>query len=937
MRKNISHSIKFFEIFLTVFIIASFLFPVSLQASVMPGYERLQPVTGGIDAPGAVALDAYENLYVAESINNRVLIYSQSGRYLDKLSGLARPISVAVDGSGRIYVGNGDRGNVEVYDSDLSLLYRLGFRDSEFKEPGAIAIDSGGSVYVADSGKDEIRVYRADGTYNFSFRGGSAVVPTPEGMFNSPIAIAIDEARGEIIILDLQADDFGYGPQRGARVQVFDMDNGFSFLRSFGEFGQGEGKLFKPKGVVVDEEGRIYVTDSYQNVVQVFDGAGLYLGTIYDLETPMRTALGIALGASHRLFIASLNASRVDVYGLIPYTQMEVTPLKLFFEGQEGGVVTEVQDIEITNKGSGALNWTAGTNEGWIEVIEPSGVTEVSGVSAVGVGVNIGGLAAGEYTGSVEVSAESGATESVGVTLTVMPLPPELSVTPSSLEFVSVQGAEPSPQVLSIDNTGGGELKWTGLSDAEWLLIDKGAGTAPDTVNVSVEISSLSEGTYNGGITISGEGAAGSPVTVPVRLDIIRLKGGINVTTNLQEATFTINGPESYSGSGTSWSVSGVLIGTYTIVYGEVAGYTRPASESLSLEAGGVINFSGEYKEEVQAVVRRSIIVGAGSGKKNRGIVKVINPDGTAGVEFTAHRYRYGVEVAAGDLDGDGTDEIITAPGPGKKNPAEINIFDSGGNPLAGLSIIAGPYKYGAYVAGGDLDGDGRSEVIVGAGGGSRNPAEVKVFVYDEGGLKDSGIDLLAYNTGYGVRVAAGDVDGDGIDEIITAPGAGRKNRGVIKIWKVDSSLGTGQWSTTFYKEFTVVHEYEYTHGVSVGSGDIDGDGVDEIITGAGFYRKLPGPYYRRASDIISIFDEDGRSISEFRADFGYRGVNVAGGDVDGDGVAEVVAGNGAWKRNEGVVKVFDAYGVEKSAFENLSRGYGVNVGTGNLGFEVIE
>ncbi len=71
----------------------------------------------------------------------------------------------------------------------------------------------------------------------------------------------------------------------------------------------------------------------------------------------------------------------------------------------------------------------------------------------------------------------------------------------------------------------------------------------------------------------------------------------INVTTNLEEATFVINGPESYSGSGTCWLEKGVPGGTYVIVFGDVEGYITPPSESHFLPADNIIViFNGEYK-----------------------------------------------------------------------------------------------------------------------------------------------------------------------------------------------------------------------------------------------------------------------------------------------------------------------------------------------------
>ena len=71
--------------------------------------------------------------------------------------------------------------------------------------------------------------------------------------------------------------------------------------------------------------------------------------------------------------------------------------------------------------------------------------------------------------------------------------------------------------------------------------------------------------------------------------------GSITVITNLDLSTFTIIGPETYHGSGKSWSTSDVPAGTYTINYGEVSGYITPSSETKTLVSGGAITFTGTY------------------------------------------------------------------------------------------------------------------------------------------------------------------------------------------------------------------------------------------------------------------------------------------------------------------------------------------------------
>ncbi|MCX6632835.1 MAG: hypothetical protein NTW28_34990 [Candidatus Solibacter sp.] len=71
--------------------------------------------------------------------------------------------------------------------------------------------------------------------------------------------------------------------------------------------------------------------------------------------------------------------------------------------------------------------------------------------------------------------------------------------------------------------------------------------------------------------------------------------GTISVTTNLSSAMFSITGPATYSGSGTSLAISNAPSGQYTITYGAVAGYNTPTSQTQTLAAGGTITFTATY------------------------------------------------------------------------------------------------------------------------------------------------------------------------------------------------------------------------------------------------------------------------------------------------------------------------------------------------------
>ena len=121
--------------------------------------------------------------------------------------------------------------------------------------------------------------------------------------------------------------------------------------------------------------------------------------------------------------------------------------------------------------------------------------------------------------------------------------------------------------------------------------------------DISASISGLSVSIRTTGDIDPGESASATVggtwtvgASVPVEPPPVIETGTVSVSTNLDEATFSLSGPASYSGGGKSWSRSGAFVGQYTITYGKVAGYITPSSQKDILTKDGSISFSGNYQ-----------------------------------------------------------------------------------------------------------------------------------------------------------------------------------------------------------------------------------------------------------------------------------------------------------------------------------------------------
>jgi hypothetical protein len=240
-----------------------------------------------------------------------------------------------------------------------------------------------------------------------------------------------------------------------------------------------------------------------------------------------------------------------------------------------------------------------------------------------------------------------------------------------------------------------------------------------------------------------------------------------------------------------------------------------------------------------------------------------------------------GVRVAMGDINGDGTPDIIVAAGRGAG--PHVRIFDSTtgqqiGGPLGSFYAYHPNFSGGVFVASGDIDGDGRADLITAAGAGGG--PHVRVFS-GATGAEIRGFYAYAPDFSGGVSVAVGDVDGNGRADIITGAGAGAGPH--VRVFSGNNNAELRSFYA--YSPF-------FPGGVFVGAGDVNADGRADIITGAG---AGGGPHVR-------VFS--GQNLVELTGYYAYDplfsgGVRVAGFDLDGDGRADVVTSPGSGMQSQ--------------------------------------
>ena len=236
------------------------------------------------------------------------------------------------------------------------------------------------------------------------------------------------------------------------------------------------------------------------------------------------------------------------------------------------------------------------------------------------------------------------------------------------------------------------------------------------------------------------------------------------------------------------------------------------------------------------------------------------NSDGSERFRPTAYAGFTGrVNVALGDVNGDGVLDVITGTG---STSTHVKVFDGVSGAEIRSFMAFGGYDGGVNVGAGDLAGDGLAEVLVGTATGS---SHVKAFSGASGAEVRSFFAFDGYSGG--VTVAGGDLDANGLADIVVGTASG-----------VSHVKGFGGPDLALLASFMA----GATNGVNVGAGDLDGDGFAEIVTGCA-----------TGSDAVGVY-RNGAQVAGFSPFGGFPGgVFVGVTDRNRDGDPELIVGAG--------------------------------------------
>jgi DNA-binding beta-propeller fold protein YncE len=224
-----------------------------------PGPE----ITGSV--PVYLAIDPLtEDVYVTDRPTGSIYIYDRDGTYLRPFEPARprrgwQPMGIAFDTEGLMYVtnlGGGPQG-VLVFDRQGEVVRTLGESEG-LSFPNGVAVDRSGNVYVADSNNGRLLVFDREGRIVARIGRGAA-----QGNLGLPRGVVVDD-KGRLFVVDTSG--------QGVSVYRSLQDGGESleYLGFFGGQGVADAAFAYPIGIALDARGRVYITDSANDRVQVW-------------------------------------------------------------------------------------------------------------------------------------------------------------------------------------------------------------------------------------------------------------------------------------------------------------------------------------------------------------------------------------------------------------------------------------------------------------------------------------------------------------------------------------------------------------------------------------------------------------------------------------------------------------------------------------------
>ena len=284
-------------------------------------------------APYGMATDAQGNLYVADQKVGATFIFNTETKDTTLIrNGYEATFGmindVTIDDDGRIFLTDGRLHRVLILNKKHEVVDQI---KEGLVDPVGIVIDTENrQLYVVDTQQDQVLVFDADSLKPLRRIGASSAgkkheLTTP-GDFAAPQDIALD-SDNNVYVTDTLNN----------RVEIFDAEG--KFISQFGRHCDGPGCFARPKGIAVDSDGHIWVADPMLDMLQIFDRDGqllAFIGGHGERLGQFSSLVGVTIDRkTNRVFTSEQYPGRVQMFRYV--TDAEAEQLKKEKEAQRTG------------------------------------------------------------------------------------------------------------------------------------------------------------------------------------------------------------------------------------------------------------------------------------------------------------------------------------------------------------------------------------------------------------------------------------------------------------------------------------------------------------------------------------------------------------------------------------------------------------------------
>jgi DNA-binding beta-propeller fold protein YncE len=250
-------------------------------------------------------------------------------------------IGLAIDDSDRLFVSDTKAHRILIFDKNHKLEGTIG---DGVPDPGGMVVDNENRfLYVADAALDQVLVFDADKLKLLRKIGtaGKGHTLTEPGQFSVPTNVALDKDNN-LYVTDTYNN----------RVEIFDADG--TFIRAWGKAGDRPGTFSRPKGIAIDVDGHVWVADAVEDRVQCFTPEGqllIWMGGHGPLPGQFKTLAGLYIDKDNRIFTTEQYPGRVQMFRYIPDddAKKELARRQAEEKTKSGGAAASVPPATATN------------------------------------------------------------------------------------------------------------------------------------------------------------------------------------------------------------------------------------------------------------------------------------------------------------------------------------------------------------------------------------------------------------------------------------------------------------------------------------------------------------------------------------------------------------------------------------------------------------